>query len=144
MAPAPRAASCSFLRPGSISVQRGRRAQLSFITSRMRSAVVLPSSVTAFTSGAAGALTFAHSFITSAAFAGGTPSATPTMANERKRFPVLFIMSSRWSFKLLLLIAAGDLGLPWRYPTLDGADEEIQRHRHQHDDDDRHERGRGI
>jgi hypothetical protein len=51
----------------------------------------------------------------------------------------LHILSRR-----LLLIAAGDFGLPWRDPAFDRSDDEIQRNCHQHDDDDGYKGGRGI
>src|SRR5215203_2710517 len=93
MVAAARALSWRFLSFGAISAQRGRRAQLSFMTSRIRSAVVLPSSVTALTSGAGGAFTLAHSAITSAALTGAANAATTAV--EYNRVLSMFMLFSR-------------------------------------------------
>src|SRR4029453_5479650 len=97
--PAVRAASWSFLTFGTVSEQRGRLGQLVFIISRIKSAVVLPSSVTGLSSGTGGAFTVAHSAIMSAATDGdavsnATASVPATAAAQRKRVCSRFMMSS--------------------------------------------------
>src|SRR5882672_11624036 len=66
IAPAVRAAAWSRLTLGTVATQRGRAPQLAFIISRMRRAVVEPSSVTGLSSGAGGGFTVAQSLRISA------------------------------------------------------------------------------
>src|SRR4051812_7621834 len=109
------------------------------MTSRMRSAVVLPSSVTGLSSGGAGSLTLAHSTMMSAARAGGAASTVKASAASTappSMLRVSVMMSSRCYQKILppfggrardlLLVAARDLGLPRRHPALHHPDEKVE------------------
>src|ERR1035437_5447150 len=75
-----RAASRSFLTLGTVETQRGRTPQFTFMRSRIRSAVVLGSTVTGLSSGTGGAFTAVHSAVISLACAGRAASAAATMA----------------------------------------------------------------
>src|SRR5579862_5533252 len=61
MAPALRAASCNCLILGTVAAQRGLWSHCGGTMSRMRNAVVAPSSFTGFNSGGGGGSTFAQS-----------------------------------------------------------------------------------
>ena len=78
--------------------------QLPFIISRIKSAVVLPSSVTGLSSGTGGAFTVAHSAIMSAATDGdavsnATASVPATAAAQQKEGQNLFHDILRWIVK---------------------------------------------
>src|ERR1700688_1970374 len=73
-----RAASMSFL-TGTVEVQRGLAPQFTFIRSRIRSAVVLGSTVTGLSTGTGGGFTVAHSTVTSLASAGRAAIAAITV-----------------------------------------------------------------
>jgi len=83
---AARAASSSFFMAGIVSRQRGRFPQFWFMKSSMSSAVVLGSTVTGFSVGAAGALVPAHSSTMLFAWAGSVSAAIITAAAIRLRF----------------------------------------------------------
>src|SRR5713226_4470601 len=70
-----RAASRSFLTLGTVERQRGRTPQFVFMRSRIRSAVVLGSTVAGLSCGTGGAFTVAHSVVMSFACAGGAANA---------------------------------------------------------------------
>ena len=67
--------------------------QFGLLTSRMRSAVVLGSTVTDLSSGAGGVFTVVHSAMTSAARADGTASASAPAATQSKTFCWFFNLS---------------------------------------------------
>src|SRR6266550_6271934 len=107
MAPAARAASWSFLTLGTVATQRGRAVQPDFIISRMRRAVVLPSSVTGLSSGTGGVFTVAHSVMMSAVWAGIVPRHAMDNVNARVRYRdrvrVFFMMFPPCSRQILTL-----------------------------------------
>src|ERR1700691_1866551 len=80
-----RAASRSFLTLGTVETQRGRAPQFVFMKSRIRSAVVLGSTVAGLSSGTGGGFTVAHSVVMSLARTGSAASAAMTAASKATR-----------------------------------------------------------
>src|SRR5450631_3359461 len=77
-----RASSRSFLTGATVEAQRGRTPQLVFMRSRIRSAVVLGSTVAGLSSGTGGGFTVVHSLVMSMAGAGTAASAVATAASR--------------------------------------------------------------
>src|SRR5439155_13228926 len=98
MAPALRAASCNCLILGTVAAQRGLWSHWGGTISRMRNAVVAPSSLTGFNSGGGGGCTFAQSSRISAEVhaAKTTISAIAAQAAPGERVRVFDIVSSSY------------------------------------------------
>src|ERR1700688_3516841 len=97
IAPALRAASCSFLTAGTVATQRGRAPQLAFIMSRMSSAVVGPSTVGGLSSMGGGAFAVAQSSRMSAAAdeaANAIMTVTVAVIAPRNKFLIFSIVLS--------------------------------------------------